>query len=75
MPSPFEETLLEAIRSLPAGKQQEILAYANRLREKPSRRPRKAVKGLWADFGVSLSAEEIDELRSEMWKHFPRDPA
>jgi len=31
------------------------------------------VKGLWADLGVSLSAEEIKENQREMWKNFPRE--
>lgn len=37
------------------------------------KKPFKSIKGLWADLGVSLSAEEIDEARREMWKNFPRE--
>jgi hypothetical protein len=33
----------------------------------------KNFKGRWADLGISLSAEEIDENRREMWKNFPRE--
>ena len=35
------------------------------------RKPKKSLRGLWE--GVSISAEEIDEARREMWANFPRD--
>jgi hypothetical protein len=31
------------------------------------------VKGLWADLGVSISADEITANQREMWKNFLRD--
>ena len=69
-----EQAILEAVRELPADKQQEILEHATRLRsERTPRKPFKSVKGLWADLGISFSAEDIDESRREMWKSFPRD--
>ena len=69
-----EQAIVEAVRALPADKQQEILEHANRLRaESRPKKPFKSVKGLWADLGISLSTEEIDEARREMWKNFPRD--
>ena len=70
----LEQSILEAVRSLPPEKQKELLAHATRLREEASpRKPFKSVKGLWADLGISLSAQEIDEARREIWKNFPRD--
>ena len=33
----------------------------------------KSVRGLWADLGISLSSDEIEENQSDMWKDFPRD--
>ena len=71
----LEQAILEAVRALPAGKQQEILHHATRLRQQASdtKRPLRSVKGLWADLGVSLSAEEIKENQREMWKNFPRE--
>ena len=69
-----EDAIIEAVRELPVYQQQEILEYATRLRvETKVKRPLKSVKGLCADLGVSLSAEEIDEVQREMWKNFPRD--
>jgi hypothetical protein len=69
-----EQAILEAVRALPADKQQEILSHATRLREEAApKKPFKSIKGLWADLGISLSAEEIDENQREMWKNFPRE--
>lgn len=66
-------SILEAIRSLPPDKQREILEHAKQLRNCPVKRPRKSGRGLWAGLDVSLPAEQIDELRREMWMNFPRD--
>lgn len=35
--------------------------------------PLKSLYGLCADLGSAPSAEEIDEVRREMWKNFPRE--
>jgi len=70
----LEQAILEAVRALPAEKQQEILSHAARLRaETDKRRPFKSVKGLWAGLGISLSASEIEENQRDMWRKFPRD--
>lgn len=29
--------------------------------------------GLWKDLEVSISPEDIDEARKEMWRNFPRE--
>jgi hypothetical protein len=41
--------------------------------ESVKRRPFKSVKGLWADLGISLSSDEIEQNQNDMWKNFPRD--
>ncbi len=70
----FEQAILEAVRALPAEKQREILSHAARLRDAAAKkRPFKSVKGLWADLGISLSGDEIEENQREMWKNFPRE--
>ena len=70
----IEQAILEAVRTLPAEKQQEVLSHATRLREEAApKKPFKSVKGLWADLEISLSAEDIEENQREMWKNFPRD--
>ena len=69
-----EEAILEVVRTLPTDKQQEISTHATRLREETApKKPFKSVEGRWADLGISLSVEEIDENQREMWKNFPRD--
>ena len=35
------------------------------------KQPRKLLYGLWQ--GVTLSSEEIDEARKEIWGNFPRE--
>lgn len=39
---------------------------------KPST-PRPSLQGALADLGPAPSAEDIDEIRREMWVNFPRD--
>ena len=34
-------------------------------------KPRKSLRGLWR--GASLDADEIDQIRHEVWRNFPRD--
>ena len=68
----LEQAILEAVRALPAEKQQEV--HAARLRDEAGRKsPFKSVRGLWADLGISLSPEEIEENQRDMWQNFPRE--
>ena len=71
----LEQAILDAVRALPANKQQELLDHAQQLRDEATqpRKPRQSGRGLWADLNIDLSAEAIDETRRESWKNFPRD--
>ena len=72
----LEQAILDAVRALPANKQQELLDHAQQLRDEATtqpREPRQSGRGLWADLNIDLSAEAIDEARQECWKNFPRD--
>jgi hypothetical protein len=70
----LEQAILEAVRTLPLEKQQEVLNHAARLRDEAGGKISfKSVKGLWADLGISLSAEEIEENRRDMWRNFPSE--
>ena len=70
----LEQAILEAVRTLPPDKQREVYEHAARLRAETTKQPPfKSVRGLWADLGISLSAEELDENQREMWQGFPRD--
>jgi len=69
-----EQAILEAVRTLPFDKQQEILRHATRLRdEAASKIPFQSIKGILASRGISISAEDIDQARRELWKNFPRE--
>ncbi len=68
----LEEAILNAVRALPTEKQQEILTHVTRLRDQTiASRPRRSVKGLWADLGISLSAEESMRINARCGKTSP----
>ena len=71
----LEQAILDAVRALPADKQQEPLDHAQHPRDEATqpRKPRKSGRGLWADLNIDLSAAVIDEARRETWKAFVRD--
>ena len=70
----LEQAILKEVQALPPEKQREIYDHARRLRAETTKTPPfKSVEGLWADLGISLSAEEIEENQREMWKNFPRE--
>ena len=69
-----EDAILERVRTLPPEKREEVLRFAVSLSEpRETRAPLRSPRGLWADFDVDISEEDIAELRREMWKNFPRD--
>lgn len=73
-PANFGQTLLETVRSLPPEKQQEVLDFAEFLRQKTtSKQPRRSLKDLWADFDIQIREEDIAQARQEMWGNFPRE--
>ncbi len=73
----IEQVVLEKLRAMPPDKQQEVLDFVEFLQrgvpECTAARPRRSPKGLWADLGVQITAEDIAEVRREMWRTFPRE--
>ena len=70
----IEVSVIETLRTLPQEKQQEVLDFARFLAQRNGKKaPLRSVKGLCADLGIHISAEEIDEARKEMWGNFPRE--
>jgi uncharacterized protein DUF2281 len=69
---PIEEAVVAKLRELTADKQQEVLDFASFLATKQMR-PRKSLRGLWKDLGISISEKDIAEARKEMWGNFPRE--
>jgi Protein of unknown function (DUF2281) len=70
----LEQSILENLRQLPPEKQQEVLDFAEFLRQKTvPRQPRRSLKGLCADLNLHITEETITEARQEMWGSFPRE--
>lgn len=67
----IEEQVLEKLRALPPEKQREVLEFAVSLQN--GGKPLRSAEGLWADLNIDITAEDIAELRREMWSKFPRD--
>ena len=72
----IEEALVAKLANLPVDRQQEVLDFASFLetrdvKEEPG--PLTSLRGLWKGHGISISAEDIDEARKEMWGNFPRE--
>jgi hypothetical protein len=70
----FDE-ILERVTSMPLQTRvrlvERVLASVDRDLEDRESAPKRSLYGLWS--GVSISAEEIDEARQEMWANFPRE--
>ncbi|MUG96012.1 DUF2281 domain-containing protein [Scytonema sp. UIC 10036] len=58
---------------LPVEKQQEVLNFVEFLAQKNQvERPRRSLKGLWADLNVNITSEDIAQVRREMWTTLQR---
>lgn len=69
----LEQAVLENLRQLPPEKQQEVLDFAEFLRQKTApKQSRRSLKGLWVDQDIHITEEDIAEARQEMWGNFPR---
>lgn len=70
----LEHRVLESLRRLPEDKQQEVLDFVEFLARKlPPPPPRQSMMGIFADAGVDITREDIDEMRREAWGNFPRE--
>jgi hypothetical protein len=70
----IEKSLLEKLEKLRAEQRQQVLEFVESLEKKAAHKPpRRSLKGLWADLGVQISAEDITEARRELWGRFPRE--
>jgi hypothetical protein len=70
----LEAALTQALALTPLEKvrlvEQVMATLENDLLQQDKKQKR-SLYGLWSD--VSVSAEDIDEARSEMWSNFPRE--
>ncbi len=70
----IEEAVVEKLRTLPAERQQEVLDFVEFLEQRVRpKRPRRSAEGLWANLDITLTDEDIDQARREMWGNFPRE--
>jgi len=75
---PTFEDVLQLVKQLTPGQKLRLIeAIAPDLEEplryaEGGRQPLQSLYGLWQDFGVDISTEEIDAARREMWGSFPR---
>lgn len=70
----LEEAVLQTLRKLSPDKQQEVLDFAQYLKQKSaSKQPRRSLKGLCADLNIKITEEDIAGIRKEMWDSFPRE--
>jgi Protein of unknown function (DUF2281) len=73
-PVTIDGMVLAKLRTLPYEQQKQVLDFIEFLQQKQApKRPRKSLKGLFADLGVHITEEDIAEARREMWGNFPRD--
>jgi hypothetical protein len=70
----IEKQVMAKLHELPLEKQREVLDFATSLaeREAEARQPLADLYGILQGTGDSISAEEIDAARKEMWAAFPR---
>jgi hypothetical protein len=71
----LEQQVLEKPRDLPTDNQKEVLDFVDFLKEKNggAKKPRRSLRGLWADLNIHITEEDIAEARREMWGNLPRD--
>jgi hypothetical protein len=70
----IEQEVIEKLRTLPADKQSEVLAFVVSLQQQMSAGPPpRSLRGLWADLNMTITDEDIAAARREMWASFPRD--
>jgi len=72
----FKQIVELALRLSPLEKvrlvEQVMKTLEQELEESPPK-PKRSLYGLWADQGIDISEEDIDEIRREMWSNFPRE--
>jgi mRNA-degrading endonuclease RelE of RelBE toxin-antitoxin system len=70
----IEQSVLEKLKKLPSEKQQQVLDFIESIQSRSiARRPRRSLKGMWADLRVQIGEDDITQVRREMWGNFPRE--
>ncbi len=68
------QKIAQEVESLPEDRQREVMEFVKFLHSRTHGKgePLESAWGLWKDFGVSVTEEDIAEARREMWGNFPR---
>ena len=70
----LEQRALENFRQLSIDKQAEAVDFLEFLAEKTKKKkPFKSLKGAYSDLNATITLEDIQDIRKEMWADFPRD--
>lgn len=71
----MERELLDQWHALPAEKQQEAIDFIQFLNTKAlqTKRPLQSAFGRFAHLRTTVTDEDIEEARREMWSNFPRE--
>lgn len=62
----IEEQVIEKLRELPPEKQKEVLEFVDSLKKNGAKKPLRSLRGLWKEFNVQITDEDIAEARREM---------
>ena len=77
MSSSLVEKIVAKVALLPVEQQQKALEYVESLAERNAgQRPAhesKSLMGAFAHMGLSVTDEDIEDVRREMWRNFPRE--
>jgi hypothetical protein len=70
----IEKSVLEKLESLTPEQQAKLREFLDSLEPgNGPKRPRQSLLGIFKDFNVHITEEDIDEARREMWGNFPRE--
>ena len=70
----LKQCIIEHVDHLSVDKQREVLRFVESLATNGGhRKPWPGLKGALARPGLSITEQDIDEARREMWSCFPRD--
>jgi hypothetical protein len=70
---PVEDSIVATLRCLPPEKQQEVLDFVQFLAQRTTAAERRNPEGMFNHLNISITEEDIDEARREMWGNFPRE--
>lgn len=69
----IEKDILESLRDLPLDKKREVSDFIEFLKSRHTQSSHRSVKGLWSDFRIDVTPDDLTQIRREMWSSFPRE--